>query len=37
VTYDRMNGASTAISFADVVRQHHLVDRMFQTSDAIFD
>ncbi|HEY0422350.1 MAG TPA: hypothetical protein VGC82_03405 [Rhodopila sp.] len=33
---DRKNGTLEASSFADAVRQHKIIDRMFQTSDAVF-
>jgi len=34
---DRANGTSNAANFADAIRQHEIVDRMFATSGATFD
>jgi predicted dehydrogenase len=34
---DRANGTGTASSFADAIRQHEIIDRMFETSAATFD
>jgi predicted dehydrogenase len=34
--HDRLHGTSDAANFADAVRQHEIVDRMFQTSEAVF-
>lgn len=33
---DRANGTSTASNFADAIRQHEIIDRMFETSAATF-
>ena len=33
---DRKNGTSDASNFADAVRQHRVIDRMFETSEAVF-
>jgi len=33
---DRKEGISEASNFRDAVRQHQLIDRMFQTSEAVF-
>jgi predicted dehydrogenase len=34
--HDRQNGTSQASNFRDAVRQHHLIDRIVQTSETFF-
>jgi hypothetical protein len=33
---DRARGTSTASNFADAIRRHEIIDRMFETRAAIF-
>lgn len=34
--HDRLHGTSDAADFADAVRQHEIIDRMVETSEAVF-